>query len=203
MDKTTELFCLIDDFCQQFEPLLVQRMLDSSDKQRRNRPGEMSLSEITTIAVLFHTMRGRQFKEFYRGIVCRFMTAEFPRRLSYTRFVALMPRCAVVLAALFETLKGTCTSLSIADATPLAVCHNLRIERHRVFKASPSAANRLPAGFMASSCMRLSTTGASCWPSGSRRAMWMTEKACWPSPQACLASCKPTRATLARSLRKR
>jgi transposase len=89
---------------------------------------------MTTIAVLFHMMRGRQFKEFYRGIVCRFMTSEFPRRLSYTRFVALMPRCAVVLAALFETLKGTCTGLSIADATPLAVCHNLRIKRHRVFK---------------------------------------------------------------------
>ena len=35
MDKTAELFCLIDDFCQQFEPLLEQRLLgDSSDKQR-------------------------------------------------------------------------------------------------------------------------------------------------------------------------
>lgn len=135
MDKTTELFCLIDDFCQQFEPLLEQRLLnEGSNKRRRNRACAMTLSEMTTIAVLFHTMRGRQFKEFYRGIVCRFMTSEFPHRLSYTRFVALMPRCAVVLAALFETLKGTCTGLSIADATPLAVCHNLRIQRHRVFK---------------------------------------------------------------------
>jgi hypothetical protein len=89
---------------------------------------------MTTIVVLFHTMRGRQFKAFYGAIVCCFMTAEFPRRLSYTRFVALMPRCAVVLAALFETLKGACTGLSITDATPLAFCQNLRIERHRVFK---------------------------------------------------------------------
>jgi hypothetical protein len=32
MDKTTELFCLIYDFCLQFEPLLEQRMLDISDK---------------------------------------------------------------------------------------------------------------------------------------------------------------------------
>ena len=135
MDKTTELFCLIDDFCQQFEPMLEQRMLaQSSDKRRRNRTCSMSLSEMTTIVVLFHTMRGRHFKAFYRGIVCRFMTCEFPRQLSYTRFVALMPRCATVLAALFETLKGHCTGLSIADATPLAVCHNLRIQRHRVFK---------------------------------------------------------------------
>nr|WP_051676446.1 hypothetical protein [Polaromonas glacialis] len=75
MDKTTELFCLIDDFCQQFEPLLAQRLLDErSDKQRRNRECAMSLSEMTTIVVLFHTMRGRQFKAFYGGTVCRFMT---------------------------------------------------------------------------------------------------------------------------------
>ena len=135
MDKTTELFCLIDDFCQQFEPLLKQRMLDSGGKQRRNRTGLMSLSEMTTIVVLFHTMRGRQFKEFYRGTVCRFMTSKFPRQLSYSRFVALMPRCAVVLAALFRTLKGACTGISIANSTPLAVCHYLRIPRHKVFKA--------------------------------------------------------------------
>ena len=105
MDKTTELFCLIDDFCQQFEPLLEQLLLaESSDKCRRRRECTMSLSETTTIVVLFHTLRGRQFKAFYRGTVCRFMTSEFPRQLSLTRFVALMPRCAVVLAALFETL---------------------------------------------------------------------------------------------------
>ena len=140
MDKTTELFCLIDDFCQQFEPLLAQRMVDhqsaqeDSSKRRRSRAGQMTLSEMSTVVVLFHTMHGRQFKHFYCGIVCRFMTAEFPRRLSYTRFVALMPRCAVVLTALFQTLKGACTGLSIADATPLAVCHNLRIQRHIVFK---------------------------------------------------------------------
>ena len=135
MDKTTELFCLIDDFCQQFEPLLEQRMLgESADIQRRRRACEMSLSEMITIVVLFHMMRGRQFKEFYRDTVCRFMNSEFPRRLSYTRFVALMPRCATVLAALFQTLKGACTGICIADSTPLAVCHNLRIERHRVFK---------------------------------------------------------------------
>jgi transposase len=140
MDKATELFCLVDDFCQQFEPLLETRMLtqcsaeDSPDKRRRNRPCLMSLSEMSTIVVLFHRMRARQFKAFYQGIVCRFMKAEFPQRLSYSRFVQLMPRCAAVLAALFETLKSTCTGISIADSTPLAVCENLRIKRHKVFQ---------------------------------------------------------------------
>ena len=135
MDKTTELFCLIDDFCQQFEPLLELRLLDeSSDKRCRRRTCEMSRSEMTTIVVLFHTMRGRQFKALFRGIVFRFVTAEFARRLLYTRFVALMPRCAVALAALLETLNEARTGLLIADATPVAICHNLRIQRHRVFK---------------------------------------------------------------------
>ena len=140
MDKATELFCLLDDFFQQFEPLLETRMLthcsaeDGTDKRRRNRSCLMSLSEMTIIVVLFHRMRARQFKAFYLGIVCRFMKAEFPRRLSYSRFVQLMPRCAAVLAALFETLKGTCTGISIADSTPLAVCENLRIKRHKVFQ---------------------------------------------------------------------
>ncbi len=116
MENATELFCLIDDFCQQFEPLLEQRILEgSSDKRRRRRTGLMFVSEMSTIVVLFHRMRARQLKAFY----CK---AEFPRRLSYTRFVQLMPRCAAVLAALFHTLKGACTGICIADSTPLAVC---------------------------------------------------------------------------------
>ena len=31
-------------------------------------------------------------------------------------------------------MKGECSGISIADSTPLAVCDNLRISRHRVFK---------------------------------------------------------------------
>lgn len=134
MDKTTELFCLIDDFCQQLEPQLEQRMLDNAGKRRRHRACLMSRSEVATIVVLLHTMRGGQFKEFYRGIVCRFMTSKFPRQLIYPCFVVLMPRCATVLAALFGSLKGACTGISVADSTPLAVCHNLCTERHSVFK---------------------------------------------------------------------
>ena len=44
MDKATELFCLVDDFFQQFEPLLETRMLthcsaeDSPDNRRAVKP---------------------------------------------------------------------------------------------------------------------------------------------------------------------
>lgn len=44
-----------------------------------------------------------------------------------------LPRCAVPLSALFEHLRGRCTGITILDSSPLAVCDNLRIPRHRVF----------------------------------------------------------------------
>lgn len=59
MDKTTELLCLIDDFCQQFEPMLELRLLDESSDKRRRRTCEMSLSEMTASVVPCHTLRGR------------------------------------------------------------------------------------------------------------------------------------------------
>lgn len=135
MDSLTELFCLMDDFCRLFEPALEQRLLTSGTKKRKRR-SELSLSELMTLAVLFHHLRFRQFKSFYLGYACRHLRAAFPRLPSYQRCVELLPRCAAPLAALFETLKGECDGISIADATPLAVCDNRRIARHRVFADS-------------------------------------------------------------------
>lgn len=133
MDNLTELFCLMDDFCRLFEPAWEQRLL-ASGKKKRKRRSELSLSELMTLAVLFHQLRFRQFKIFYRDYACRHLRAEFPKLPSYNRCVELMPRCAAPLAALFEALKGQCDGISIADATALAVCDNRRISRHRVFE---------------------------------------------------------------------
>jgi transposase len=132
MDSLTELFCQIDDFCRSFEPAFERRLLADGAKKRR-RPCELSLSELMTLAVLFHQLRFRQFKSFYLCYACRHLRREFPRLPSYNRCVELLPRCAVPLAALFEALKGGCDGVSIVDATALAVCDNRRIGRHRVF----------------------------------------------------------------------
>ena len=59
----------------------------------------MLLTERTTIVVLFHTMRGRQFKAFYRSTVCRLMTSEFDR-------VLLRKRSLVEVV--FDQLKNLC-----------------------------------------------------------------------------------------------
>lgn len=133
MDNLTELYCLMDDFCKEFEPEFRARLL-TDGKCKRRRASSLSLSELMTLVVLFHQIRYRQFKAFYLNHVCAHLRNEFPNLPSYNRCVELLPRCAVALAALFETLKGECTGISISDSTPIAVCDNLRIRRHRVFK---------------------------------------------------------------------
>jgi hypothetical protein len=64
VDSLTELFCLIDDLCQGFEPEWEKRLLSDGQKKRR-RPASLCLSELITLTVLFHQLRYRQFKSFY------------------------------------------------------------------------------------------------------------------------------------------
>ncbi len=131
MDYITELYCLVDDLWQSVKEKIDNYMI-SDDKKHTNRQSILSLSEMTTLIILFHSMRFRQFKMFYQ-YVSIFMRREFPRLLSYNRFIELMPRCIVLLTVLFDSLKGSCTGVSVVDSTPLAVCDNLRISRHKVF----------------------------------------------------------------------
>jgi transposase len=132
MDSLTEMFCLLDDFCQAFEPEWEKRLLAEGRKKRR-RPASLCLSELMTLAVLFHQLRFRQFKSFYLLHAQRYLRAEFPGLPSYQRCLELLPRCIVPLSALFDAVKGQCTGISILDSSPIAVCDNLRIARHRVF----------------------------------------------------------------------
>src|SRR5262249_46341770 len=54
MSQLIAMFCDIDDFCKWFEPLYLQRLLQSSQHQRV-RQGHLTLSEIMTIIVYFHS----------------------------------------------------------------------------------------------------------------------------------------------------
>lgn len=132
MDSLTETFCLIDDFCQAFVPEWEKRLLADGHKKRR-RAASPCLSELMTLAVLFHQLRFRQFKSFYLLHAQRYLRAEFLGLPSYQRCLELLPRCIVPLSALFDAVKGECTGITILDSSPIAVCDNLRIARHRVF----------------------------------------------------------------------
>ncbi len=126
------VFCDIDDFCQFFEPRWKRRLL-SSGARHRDRAGCLCLSEVMTIIVLFHASNYRNFKAYYTGHVLKHYAGAFPRLVSYQRFIELIPSALVPLCGYLQTRKGACSGISFIDSTSLKVCHNRRIQSHKVF----------------------------------------------------------------------
>ena len=127
-----ELFCHVDDFCQSFEPQW-QRSLVQQGVRQRSRQTQLSMSEIMTIVIHFHHSHYRDFKHYYCEHVLTHLRGEFPRAVSYQRFVELLPRILIPLLVYAQRCAGRCTGISFIDSTPLQVCHPRRISRHKVF----------------------------------------------------------------------
>lgn len=127
-----ELFCSVDDFWQQFAPNW-QRTLVTSGQRKRWRATEMPPSELMTIVILFHHPHYRTFKAYYTEYVQCHLRSEFPRLVSYQRFIELMPTLLVPLVTYLDTQLGRCSGISFIDSTSLAVCRNPHIHQHRVF----------------------------------------------------------------------
>ena len=86
-----------------------------------------------TIIIHFHQSHYRNFKAYYIQHLQVNLGSEFPDLVSYNRFVELMPRALIPLLGYMRGRKGNCTGISFVDSTPLEVCHNRRIKRHKVF----------------------------------------------------------------------
>jgi hypothetical protein len=127
------LFYLIDEFCKEFEPLWRAERKASGERQRA-RSWHLSLSEILTITVHFHQSNHRTFKHYYLDYVCTQLNSDFPRLVSYTRFLELMSEVNVPMLMLLTSLLAPATGANYIDSTKLVVCHNRRIRRNKVFK---------------------------------------------------------------------
>ena len=125
------LFVAVDDFCQMLTAQTDQPLLGQAKRPGR-RPA-LAMSEIMTLVIYFHQSRYRDFKTYYTQYVMKHLGAEFPQLVSYTRFVELMPTALWPLCLYLKTRLGPVTGISFIDATALPVCHNRRIQRHKVF----------------------------------------------------------------------
>ena len=135
-NKITEIFCIIDDFCQEYDKEIARMSICEPDgRKHRNRKWTMSRSEIMTILIYFHFNTFRNFKHYYLYYVKVHLHDLFPKQLSYNRFVELESRVAVEMM-LFPQLFcfGRCTGISFIDSTCIPVCHNKRITRNKVFR---------------------------------------------------------------------
>jgi len=126
------LFCSVDDFCKGFEPW-YRRQLIGDGLKRRNRSGNLTLSENLTILLAYHQSGMACFKFFYMELL-QTKRALFPGLVHYSRFIKNIASAFPALICLLKSLMGKATEYMFIDSTPHPVCHGLRERRHKVFK---------------------------------------------------------------------
>lgn len=131
--KITQIYCDVDDFCRTFIPEWQKQQLTQGDQKRQRAP-RMSYSEMLSILVYYQESGYRTFKWFYQRLVQVSWREAFPKLLSYNRFIELLPRLLVPLTAFMLSRCGSSQGIAFIDSTPLAVCKNIRIPRHKTFK---------------------------------------------------------------------
>lgn len=135
-DKITEIFCIADDFCKEFDAELAKNSIQStSEAPKRRRKRMMSDAEVVTILICFHFNSFRNFKHYYVECVCSHWRHLFPQTFSYNRFVEVMPRCFVAMTMFLKLVCfGQCTGISFVDSTCIPVIHNKRQFSMKVFR---------------------------------------------------------------------
>ena len=132
MTDLTSLYCNVDDFWKNFQSEWAKHLIDSGKAKRGPEP-ELSVSEMMTIVILFHQSNYRTFKHFY-GHLSDHFRSYFPKLISYDRFVHKMKTLFIPLFAYLLRHAGVITGIAFIDSTSIAVCHNKRIRRNKVFK---------------------------------------------------------------------
>ncbi len=127
-----EIFCNVDEFMIIFDKWLKTRALTQTPSTR-GRKATLSMSEVMTIIIWFHQSHYRDFKAFYIEHVCKHLRSEFPHLVSYNRFLELMPGTLLPMCVYMSMRCGPQSGIAFVDSTPISVCHNKRIRRHKTF----------------------------------------------------------------------
>jgi len=129
--KVTEIFCLVDEFCKEYDQIVDKALLGNPSK----RPSIMSKSEVITLTILFQLSGFRTFKHFYIFYVQKHMKDDFPNTVSYNRSTELVGQNLMAMSLFLKTCcLGDCTGISFVDSTPVRVCKAKRIYNNKVFK---------------------------------------------------------------------
>jgi hypothetical protein len=132
LDRLTEVFCEVDDFCQGFEEQWQAYLIGIGAAPRGPQPG-LSVSEIITLLLVLHSSRFKYLKNFYQGLAMPLLRQCFPGMPCYEQFVTVQKRAFVPLIFFLLSRLGKKTGIYYIDSTSLPVCDNHRIHRHKTF----------------------------------------------------------------------
>lgn len=133
--KLTEIYYYTDEFCKEFYKTMEGHQLsDNVSVKKRNKSCRLSDSEVITILISFHLGGFRNLKHFYINYVQKHLVKEFPKTVSYNRFVELQQKAMLPMIVFLKFVRvGSCTGISFVDSTSIKVCKNKRIFNHKVF----------------------------------------------------------------------
>ena len=132
LDRLTEAFCEVDDFCQAFEARWKTYLLGVRAAPRGPKPG-LAVSEIITLLLVLHSSGFKYLKNFYHCFAIPRLRQCFPAMPCYEQFVTLQKRAFVPLMFFLLSRMGKKTGIYYIDSTALPVCDNHRIHRHQTF----------------------------------------------------------------------
>lgn len=135
-DKITDIFFYTDEFCKEYYKVMEGfQLVEETGKQKRNKPCKLSDSEVITIMISFHLGNFRNLKHFYQNYIQDVLKSDFPKTVSYNRFVELQQKALLPMVIFLKMMRlGSCTGISFVDSTPIRVCDNKRIFNHKVFQ---------------------------------------------------------------------
>lgn len=134
--STINIFCEFDDFCKKFLPFWKKQLIKSGKQKRADRKDCLSTSEIMTILILFQTSGYKNFKAFYTGHFKNILKLYFSKLPCYNRFLDIEKKAFIPLLTFlqYKNSMSKKTDIYYVDSTPLTVCRNQRIHRHKTFK---------------------------------------------------------------------
>ena len=132
LERLTEVFCEVDDFCQAFEAQWQAYLIGIGAAPRGPQPG-LSVSEIITLLLVLHSSSFKYLKNFYQGLARPLLRPCFPGMPCYEQFVTVQKRAFVPLMFFLLSRLGKKTGIYYIDSTALPMCDNHRIYRHKTF----------------------------------------------------------------------
>ena len=132
LDRLTEVFCEVDDFCKAFEAQWQTYLLGSEAPPHGPQAG-LAVSEIITLLLVLHSSGCKYLKHFYHDFATPLLRQSFPGMPCYEQFVTVQKRAFVPLMFFLLSCLGKQTGIYYIDSTALPVGDNHRIYRHKTF----------------------------------------------------------------------
>jgi hypothetical protein len=137
LDYITELFVFVDEFFKSLENTELSVIMNQWNPNRKGRKKQLSISEVITLNIIRFLNHQFDLKSFHKTAFF-YLRKDFPGLPNYENFLKATNKSFPFLLLLVQFLlsmnRETKPIIFAGDSTPLPVCHNKRIGRHKVAK---------------------------------------------------------------------